>query len=480
MAQPTSDIYSVTTGSIKGGRGSPPTTPAWVPVAGGVTQLGYASGAHPTGLDATRLDAGPKGKAWNPTPGDDGPWGGRIHGWANHTSFCGFVFSETTQHLITYGGGHATPCVPAPLAFNLATLAWEWLTIPPPTDALSLGATNSLGAHPASVAALTEVYPALQYDPEWGEWKGDWSGWGAFARPGEIFPEPGHTDCSIVWVPGTFIGNTNGAVIPMNMASGRWDGGEKTISHYFDLDVGEMKWKRLANKRTNPSTGAGGAVYFGGSINKVFALNFGSTRTHTVMDVLDGTTKLWTAKVSTNGAPISAYTCGMAAHIPSGLLINIVQVRSDGAPYYPGVTQEFWAVDAASVISGTHTWYKLTVSATSWPLNESGYTDTIGWCFCPRNGCFYATDGRNGSTTLWKLSPPAGASNQAQHLGGTWTITTESISPPLVNRNSNGVPGDAGVYFIYNRLVWNELRGCLLWPEEYNNSKVQAIKPFGT
>ena len=36
-------------------------------------------------------------------------------------------------------------------------------------------------------------YPEELLDYDWGEVKGDWSGFGAYARPGVVQPIPGHT-----------------------------------------------------------------------------------------------------------------------------------------------------------------------------------------------------------------------------------------------------------------------------------------------
>lgn len=461
--------------------------PSWVPAPGSVSQIAYTSGSHPEGLPATRWDIRTQVQPWNPTPADLGPWaagtpGARRFAWTSITAYCGFVYAPTTREYIGYGGGHATVCVPVPYAFDLNTRSWKWLAAPPPTDAFEAAYAVSLvtGLPAGSAANLAQTYPPEQYDPQWGEWKGDYSGWGAYARPGQVFPEPGHTDCSIVWVPGDFIGNTNGAVIPLNMASGRYDGGDRTVAHWFDLDEGQKKWKRLGNKRFNGSTGAGGAVYFGGSVKKLFALNRGGTRVHDAMDVLDGTTKLWTTRTATNGAPISVYTCGMGAHLASGLLLSFHQINSSGQPFHTGVTMGAWAVDAATAAAGSHTWQQLTISAESWPLNNYTSTDSIGWCYCPRNGCFYATGGVHNSTTLWKLSPPAGAVTQAEVLAGTWTVTTETLSAPIQSRNGNGGSGPTPqAVFVYNRLVWDEMTGCLLFPEEYMYGGFQAIRPAG-
>lgn len=460
---------------------------AWVPEPGRTAAIGYAKNSHPaTGLKAVLEELAPKYMPWAVTPGSNAPWSGTTgKGMNTITDWCGGAWDETNRRFMSMGGGHVDMCVTAPYAFDAKTSSWRWLDTPLPTDGFDLLSDRALAPLRSNIAAY---YSSQQFDTTEGEWIGDWSGWPAgHGRPGIRQPEVHHMQYGLVWVPGYAWGNTNGALMNLSPAGGRSAGGTFVTRYYFDLD--DTLWKHTANFRTDLSTYCGGAVWFGGTVNRVFALTSTSSTLRQVMDVFNPATKTWKASRAAADVNVHYGDGGLGAHLASGLLLKFNSLTAGGVETYAGsVGVRVLAVPAAQVVAGeydnkqggtaSYTWQRLTVNAVSWPTSYvNNQVEAIGWCYCPRNGKFYATDGRNNTATLWVLNPPAGAVTQNDYLTGTWTVTTETITPGIPNLDGGGNP--TGSPYPYNRLVWDDTAGCLLWFATWIESRPIAILPRG-
>jgi hypothetical protein len=291
----------------------------------------------------------------------------------------------------------------------------------------------------------------------------------------------------LVWVPGSAWGNTNGAVLNLNSPSGRGPGTDFLTRYYFDLD--DSLWKHTTNYRTEIVTYCGGAVWFGGSVNRLFAQTSTASTLRDVIDVLNPSTKTWMASKSTSAVTVHYGCGGLGAHLASGLLLKFNSITSGGVETYASsVGVRVYAASASAIVAGEYnnatngsasfTWQALTVTASSWPTTYiNNQVEAIGWCYCPRNGKFYATNGRHNTTTLWVMTPPVGAVTQSDYLNGTWTVTTETISPGIPNYDGAGNPN--GTAYPYNRLVWDEVAGCLLWFGTWIEGRPIAIHPQG-
>ena len=473
MATPTADSYSAAAGVvIYGGLPAPlAPAPAWSVAAGSVTAVGYTSGTHPLGYPATLYDIDPGAQIWNPEYGfGAGPWIGRGYYWGSYMAYSGAAWCETQELYVMWGTGHASICVPGITAFSAVKRSWSWICVPPPSDGLTKLA-NGVPPYAANIAA---VYPAEQYNTEWGEWQGGWSGWPAALRqPGKIFPETTHSRTGLAWVPGYAAGNTNGVILFVINPAGQNQGSDGRADHYFDLDTNSFL--RCANHRRDNNNRCGGVVWFGGSVNRSFALTAGTQGQSAPIDIWHPGTKTWsTPQPSLMSPGLDGDSAPMGAHLSSGLLMLFIAADAAGAsPSYPGVKHVIFAQDAAAAAAGTATaWTALSVTATSWPLSYGNNIAKRGWGLCPVNGCFYAVNGVQGSTTLWKLSPPVGATTLAQYLNGTWSITTETLSAALDN-------GGQSADHVYNKLQWATARNCFLYVGDNVIARVQAIRPNG-
>lgn len=488
MAFPTADTYTAASGAaIYAGRTlSVAAPPSWLPAAGAVSQISYASSAHPQSLPATLQSIDPAKQSFNPTGNSNrGPWSGHegspagYYYWESYQAYCGAVLCNTPGGWVyaQFGAGHSAINVPSVSAFRRSTRAWSWLCVPPPSDGLSRLVGQSSPFTGADVAAQ---YPAEQFDTTWGEWQGGWAGWPAgYAQPGKIFPEPSHSRNGLVWAPGEHVGNTNGAIVLLTAPWGRHAAGVIKSSHYFDLDANAFV--RTANQREGNGSRAGAGCWVGGSVNRVIAWTGANQGSVAYFDVWHPGTKLWSRPQPALSHPADGDSCGMGFHAPSGLLLMFRAADSAGG-LFPGVsgktTLQISAVDAASIVAGTATTpVTLTVNAASWPIKAAGNLETVNFEFCPVDGCFYATNGIQGSTTLWKLSPPAGATTQAAHLSGTWTITTVAITSGAIDN------GGASAIYVYNRLRWSTQDGCFIYfgdaGSANNGAPVIAIRPAG-
>lgn len=443
--------------------------PTWAPSAGNSAAIGYARGTHPSSLPATLEEISTQYQTWNPSAPAVGPWGGvAAYPFTTIMAFGGGCWAPSVRKWIGYGAGHVAVNVPVPFAFDEATLSWQWLDTPPPSDGLALSGT-------ALAADIAAAYPAGQIDSAWAEWQGGYSGWTAgYERPGKIFPEPGHSRYGLLFIPGAVHGNTNGAVLLVISSTGKNSGGDVQLGHYFDID--SNAWARTTNRRAASGTSAVAAIFFGGSVNRAFALCHSSSTNKSALDVYQPSGKTWSVTNATAAVPLSVEGGGMGAHLTSSLLLFFAPERADGTAAFDGVRHRVYAVDAATAAAGSHTWTRLTVSAASWPVGADSTIGRIGWSYCPDNGCFYAINAIDSSATLWKLSPPSSAVTQADHLSGTWTVTTETLGTAVRARAANGSGSGSSTY---NRLTWDAASKCFLWVEDYNQARVQAIHPAG-
>lgn len=482
---PAPDMGAIITGQAAVEYGVPSSVSWAAPAAGSMAQIGFASGAHPLGLPATISNIDPATQPW----GTGTPWAGSgsrgNKPWTSSNDFGGIAWAQSTRQAVSNGGGHVAYCATAPQAWDAATLSCKWLAVPIPSDGFSqVGAITT----PAGLAA---VYPAAQLDSDWGEWTGDYTGIAADLRqPGKIFPEVAHNYYGMFWVPGSAHGNSNGAIVYCAGITGNGESSGIPSGHYFDLD--SASYARTANRRagaTGLSAAAGGTIYHPG-VGKGFAITSGPSAAVSAYDVYDPATRAWTRRNSTNAVSAGIESGGLgafySASVPDGLLLNFLPVNGSGIfAFSNAVAQRIDAMSATAAAAGGGTWSQLTVSAASWPrmnvvsdslIAPGETTAAIGWCFHPGKGAFYAVNGRNGSTTLWKLSPPAGATTIAALLAGTWTITTETISGPgLLSRTSTGGANDARR--VYNRLAYDAVNSCLIFFPECLTDRPTAITP---
>lgn len=463
---------------------------AWVPPAGGVAQIGYAQGTHPSSLAATMYDARPAIQSWN--PGTD-PWKtSNNYGFATIHGYCGGVWIQSLRKWAMLGGGHASYCVPGLIGYNVPNLAWEWMETPLPTDGFSLVA--GLGNSDPNVdrAAMAAAYTNGQFDTTEWRWVGNSSSWGALAQPGKYGVEPAHTYYGLVWVPGPSVGNTNGIVLKCAPSSGRMPECLVPTRHYFDLD--DNLWKLTTNFRSNPSAAAGGSIYFGGTIDRAFSMTYTSGgHFPSVIDVFDPSTLTWsTTPISGGAVALQLYSGGLIAHIPTSLLIYCQPAASQvGAGTYDNANQhQFWAVNASSVKAGSSvSFQQLSVSnpGGTWPVRATygTYCGQVTWTAHP-NGNFYAINGNNGSNKIWKLSPPAGATSPTAGLSGTWTVSEETLTGTIPCGATGGPTGSAlpaggtGTLDVFNRLIYDSVAGCFLFFDTWYQSRPVAIRPVGT
>lgn len=444
-------------------------TPSWRPSSGAVSVISAAT---------TLSSIDPSTQAFDP---GTTPWKtSNNYQFSTISGYCGGVWVQSMRKWVAMGGGHASYSIPAPYSFDASALTWSWLHDPLPTDGMDAIASSIAGT--VTDARTAAAGYGDKFDPiEW-EWLGDSSSWGALAQPGVIQPEVAHSYFGNVWVPGSSVGNTNGIILKLYAGSGRAAECIVPTRHYLDLD--DMRWGHTVNYRSNPSAAAGGSIYFGGTIDRVFSCTNTSGGTfRNSLDVFTPSTLTWSTASTTNDIILWVYSGGFLAHIPSSLLIHCPPATSQsgsGAQTYVSATQhQFWAVDAAALKAGTSaTWAQLTISnpGGTWPVRDvySGGCGSLTWCYCPLNGCFYAVNGEHNSTQLWKLSPPSAAVTQAEHLSGTWVVSAETLSSGIPSGGTGSSTG--GVAEPYNRLVWDDTARCLLWFDYWIGNKPVAIR----
>lgn len=473
-------------GSVAAGRRA---VPSWAPASGQCKTVSYAAGTHPAGSGATLAEITTLGQAWNPTPANDGPWAGSDHlfGYTSLLSYGGFAYNRETLQYFAFGAGHSAINVPVPYAFDLTDRRWKWLGTPPPSDGMY--GVRSL-AQPANKANIDAAYPtqtsqsgaAVQYNSDWGDWNGDWTGWpSGYARPGKIFPEPGHGFLRMCYIPGDAYGLAGGAFLLAGNPTGSTSGSDIKTSHLWEF--APAAWKRTATQRPNGVGAAVGATVYDPRRKKALCANAVSSAFMSQFAVWDAATKAWSLVTSTNSVWISAFGGGLVVHEGLDLLLALSAVDGAGDTASQGVAYKVWAAPLAAVFSGAaFTWQALTLSVTSWPLNPSGGDiNTINnrtFAYCPDNGALYALSAYTGSTQIWKLAPPAGARSQAAALAGTWTVAPESFGGEgLASRSPSAVTPWTSQQ--YGRLQWVPHCKAFLWVSDDTTGPVQMIRPSG-
>lgn len=474
MATPQDNTYTVSAGDpvVAGYYIVPP----WAPNPGQFVTISYAKNAHPLGDPAVLEQISPQYQSWNPGgvgTGECGPWGGKtpsnIYHFTSILSYSGMCFSPELRKYIGYGAGHAAVCIPAPFSFDLETLAWEWLSVPIPSDGFTL--TQGVAANAATVALY---YPSTQFDTTWGEWIGGYSGWpSGYEQPGLIFPETSHTYNNLMIIPAIKYGNNNGALLLVNSPTGDTTGTDMKTSHIYDFDT--RQFIRTANRQSTVGNSAGGMCYDAAS-NTAYACSNGSSTTRSSLEVLDIPTKTWSTKTCSN-ISITIESGGMRSHPDSNLIMMFTPIDSGGNPTYLGIKHKIYAASTTSILAGGFTWTVLTVSGSNWPLRTDGTIQQIGWCYCPLDKSFYTVNGVNASTTVWKLAPPSGAVTTNDYLTGTWTISALSMtSGQLISMRAASNFNDS---YVYNRVQWDVTSSSFLWTTDYNEGPVQAFRPPG-
>lgn len=452
--------------------------PPWTPAPGHIATISYNKGNHPNGVrgGAVMSEIDPRYQTWNPSAPAQGPYGGleRSYYFNSIHAYCGATFNAQTRQIVGYGAGHSAINVPAVWAFDLNDLTWKWLDTPLPTDSLSLPRFKGFNA-PISQAGIERFYPPEQYDFVWGDWNGDWPGWPAgFGQPGKIFPEPGHSRSAICYIPGSAYGNTAGAMLKLASSSGSNAGTHATGTHLFNFD--SRKWVRTANR----PTAMGGSTVFDSAIGKTYSVDHGSASGPVkAIKVFDVASRTWEQNRTTSRGPYMDFSAGgggINIHMPSRLILISCPQDNAGNATKP-VKFGIYAAAIDSMLANRYSWSQLSVSGTSWPVGSDGFMWTPEWVYCPVNACFYTVNGVNGSRSLWKLSPPVGATTQAEYLASTWTVTAETMEGgSLYSRNQGGAIGDS---YVYKRLSWDAQSRSFLWYSDWYEGPVQALRPIG-
>ena len=436
---------------------SPPVVAPWRPAAGTIANISLN----------TRVAVDPKlDSLANPNgAGNTPPWE-QGAAWIHMTDYCGAMLAKDVGAHGTYmqygAAGHSAVGACFWIGFDLDDRTWKRIGKRPlPSDCFQLAA-----ADPFNVGTY---YPAGQLDPTWGEWQGGWSGWpSGFAQPGYNPPEGAHTRNSFTYRPSSKAGNTHGQILTFWQPTGKTSGTVIRGGFVWDADTGNFS--RQSTLRPGGGSAVGGMAYFE-SLDVVVGLNMESSGFVSWVDVLD-CTSMASVRRTVSNAPNVFYDSTSFAH-PVGNLYVICNHKLTAN----AVPAEFWAIDADALKTGTASaWSQLTVTAGSWPVGGAGITGTVGWSFCPANGCYYAVNRVDGSNKLWKLTPPAGTSKASQ-LSGTWVISEETLAGvTLDGRLASGISGTS---FDYNRLQWSDYGQCFIWTPDYVDGNVQAIRPMG-
>lgn len=452
--------------------------PAWAPNSGHVANISYAKGAHPNGRfgGAVMSEIDPRHQTWNPLSPAQGPYGGLEGSYYFNSihAYCGAVFNPTTRQIVGYGAGHSAINIGAVWAFDLQDLAWKWLDSPLPTDGLSLPRVHGSNV-PIPRNVMERYYPPEQYDFEWGDWNGGWSGWPAgYGQPGKRFPEPGHSRSALCFIPGHAYGNQSGAMLKLAASTGSNGGTYATGTHLFDFD--SRQWIRTKNR----PTATGGSTVFDSMTSKTYSVGQdGASGYVNAIKVFDVKSQSWEPNKTTHGGPYMNFSAGgggLNIHPPSRLALISCPQDALGNPLHP-IKFGIFATAIDAMLANHFSWIALSVAADSWPVGSDGFMWTPEWALCPINNCFYTINGVNDSHTLWKLSPPVYARTQAEHLGGVWTLKAETLSGvPLYSRDQAGQIGDS---YVYKKLSWDTKSRSFLWFSNWYEGPVQAIRPLG-
>ena len=450
----------------------------WSPRAGEIKVISHNAGMHPLGPGATLSEINPSAQPWNPEFPRPGPYKGpnsHGYGWESINGYSGICWNTDTRQLVNYGAGHASINVCAPFCFDLNDLRWKWLDTPMPFDGYGRVLTGRHSVPPPQ-SVIDSLYPNGEIDYPWGELSGDSPGWmmefgrGPWLRPGKIQPIPGHTRNVLAHIPAAILGNSKGGLFKFGAAGGVLSGARSSCSHVFDYNTNT--WRRTANQAPRFSTGisstaqstivdieTGTAIHYGGGNQ---------------FKVFDFSRDSWCPlRNSSNSYPGSVDAGNVVAFPPARFLICAFARDALGKrAYYNGKTFAFFAVSIDAIVGdGMFSIAPLTVSVTSWPLNEAGNNTGIGFSYCPDDCCFYCVNGDTNSKRYWKLTPPA-ATAHSGYLSGTWTLTEHVFSFGALSS-----PGKRS--WVFNRLSWDEKLRAFLWFPDAISGPVQAFRPHG-
>lgn len=449
-------------------------TPGWAPAAGRIVSIGYTAGKHPRGRGATLAEISPAHQSWNPNAPSLSPYNAGIasYGWHTNYGYCGSSFNTDTRQIVMYGAGHSSINVPAPYCFDLNDLRWKWLDRPLPFDAFKCIRDKGY-SHPPTRGQMEGCYPPEQYDYDWGDLDGSWSGWPeGYGRPGKIQPVPTHTRDGMVHLPASVIGNSKGALLFCGAYTGVLANAGNFGGHVFDYDT--QTWSRLNQRPPSPL----GSPVFDGQTRKVVYFGNGGNTTN-IYRVLDVDRRTW---ITRNASASCFYTTdggGQLLHKASRLHIVPAHVDANGTSSWGTrdgwIRYRFFATPFDAIVGTGHfACTELTINvASSWPLTSQGNNRYLGWSYCPEDACLYIINGENGSNKYWKLTPPAGAVTHHDYLTGTWTLTVHAFVSGTLSS-----PGGRPRSMMYNRMQWDvESRSFIWWPDSIDGP-VQAWRPL--
>lgn len=454
------------------------TVPAWAPAPGEIRVISSPPGRHPSGRGAVLGEISPVFYPWNPGHeqrsldvfGIKHPQTGAIaYAWGSITGYCGSSFNTDTRQLVMHGAGHASANVCAPFCFDLNDLRWKWLDVPLPFDNYALLWFGGLKTDKATTMAY---YPAELLDYDWGEVKGDWSGFGAYARPGVVQPIPGHTRGNLVHLPASLVGNKKGALLNFTASAGVLSGNYSRKSHMWDYEA--LRWQRTRQwfpERSGPGHWRGSQL--DAETGKVVIM--GSCSPSSPLFVFDVASGTYAARYPGNRVDSCMDLGGNVLHAHSRLHIMPAARTREGksAGGNNGVTFDFLACPVDSLVGADRfdfTPLNVVVEA-GWPLNASGHNLAIGWSYCPADRCLYTINGEGGSNTYWRLAPPPNARTTGEHLEGRWTLSELTFTS-----GHNAAPGRS---WLYNRLSWDEVSRSFVFIADGTRAPVQAFRPAG-
>lgn len=452
-------------GDIDGG-----TTPDWAPPAGHIVIISFPAHSHPLGCAATLAEISPAFQSWNPTAPSITLYGNG-YSWGSYYSYCGSSYNADTRQIVLYGAGHAAINVCAPSAFDLKDRCWKWLDQPLPFDAFAQIANDHSISWPASQADTERYYPPEQYNYEWGDLNGDWSGWpDGYGRPGKIQPVPSHSRATMVHLPAAAVGNSKGALL-YSATHGGLVANNSTGTHRFDYDT--ASWSRDNNYLSRYGSGRA----YDPVTNKVIGFGNGTYPTNEFF-IYDVATRLWTVRRSTNSAVAGADHGGNIIHEASRLYIIPKSELEDGTSpgNGGGVRYRFYAASVDDIV-GIEAFpiSTLTVNVVSgWPLTSVGDNRYLGWSYCPVDHSLYIINGEDGSNKYWRLAPPTDAAATSDFVSGTWTLTEHTFISGAI-QSPSGRPRS----MMYNRMQWDRVsRSFVFWPDSVDGP-VQAWRPEG-
>ncbi len=448
-------------------------TPVWAPPPGHIASISHPAGKHPLGRGAVLGEISPAYQSWNPNRPSLHPYNAGVaaYGWHSHYGYCGSSFNTDTRQIVMYGAGHASINVCAPYCFDLNDLRWKWLDTPLPFDAFKCVLDKGY-PHPPTRGQMAGCYPSEQYDYDWGDLNGSWSGWpSGHSQAGKIQPVPSHTRAGLVHIPASLAGNGKGALLVAGSYTGVLANSGNYGGHTFDYDT--RTWSRLNQRPASPL----GSPVFDGQTRKVVYFGNGDTPSSRYR-VLDIDTRTWTTRTASASAFFTTDGGGQLLHQASRLHIVPAHVDAHGTSSWhtrdAWIRYRFFATPFDAIVgTGSFAPTELTIKTSStWPLTSQGNNRYLGWSYCQEDACFYIINGEHGSNRYWRLAPPSGAMTQSDYLTGTWTLTEHTFISGAVQS-----PGGRPRSMMYNRMQWDVVSRSFVWWPDSVEGPVQAWRP---